>query len=171
MKKIPFILALLTMIGGVTIAIAFGVNEDSFKRVIRSGLLQNQPTMRNPDPETREKQIESEAEKIWRYYQRYHFHSTGIGAMALSALLFLQFMVSSGRLRDVSSWFISVGGFLYPMVWLFAAIYAPELGREAAKERFMFFGFMGGVFLVGLILAVYAYIKTPIEIQDRKAAD
>lgn len=49
---------------------------------------------------------------------------------------------------------MSIGGLLYPFVWLFAGIYGPEMGRTEAKEAFAIFGYMGGLFLVGAIFTL-----------------
>jgi len=40
-------------------------------------------------------------------------------------------------------------------------IYGPEMGREVAKEAFAIFGYMGGVFLLGLFLSLYMALKYP----------
>jgi hypothetical protein len=56
---------------------------------------------------------------------------------------------------------ISLGGFLYPFVWLFAGIFGPEYGREVAKETFAVFGYMGGVHFVGIVFTLYLAIMHP----------
>jgi hypothetical protein len=58
---------------------------------------------------------------------------------------------------------ISVGGFLYPFIWLFAGIYGPEMGRNEAKEAFAIFGYMGGVCLLGMIMASYLAIAKELR--------
>ncbi len=159
--KLPFILSVLTMLSGVIIAILFGVNEDLFKDKIAQDLVQNQKVMSIVDIEKREAKIEAEKEKNWRYYQRFHFHATGIGAMSLASLILLTFSLAPFLVRLVGSYMISVGGFLYPYVWLFAGIYGPIMGRSEAKEAFRVFGYMGGVFLLGLLVLLYCLIKYP----------
>ena len=137
------------MIGGVFIAVLFGVNEEMFKERIQRGLDKNQKIQSMVDPAAKAAKITSEAEKNWRYYQRFHFHATGIGAMMMGLLLFLFRLNAPNRLKDIAAYLVSVGGFLYPFVWLFAGIYGPEMGRTEAKEAFAIFGYMGGVFLLG----------------------
>ncbi len=161
--KLPFIFAVLTMILGVSISILFGVNEDIFKGKIEEGLSQNQKIMSIVDVEKRQSVLDKEKSKNWRYYQRFHFHATGIGAMSLAALILFYFSSAPLGLRLVSSYMISVGGFLYPFVWLFAAIYGPIMGRHEAKEAFSVFGYMGGVFLLGLFILLFALIKYPLQ--------
>ncbi len=169
MQKIPFLVALLGLAGGVIIAIAFGVAEDSFKGRIRRGLERNPAVLRLSDEKARAQLRSSEEEKSWRYYQRYHFHATGIGAMSLGVLVILSAIVGWTGIRLTAAYLVSVGGALYPFVWLFAAIYGPELGRGAAKERFAVFGYMGGLFLVGVLLTIAMVALRPLRFsfQDR----
>jgi hypothetical protein len=161
--KIPFALALLTMIGGVFIAILFGANEDLFKKKIEAQLANNVHYSSIQDPAEQKKQMAAEADKNWRYYQRFHFHATGIGAMSLAVLTFLAVLTTPTALRSIASWAVAVGGFLYPFVWLFAAMWGPEIGRGPAKEKFAVFGYMGGVFLLGLLLALVQYFRSPAK--------
>lgn len=158
-QRIPYVIAILTLIGGVFISILFGANEDYFKDKINEGLKKNEKVNQIQDPIEKVAVLKSEADKNWRYYQRFHFHATGIGAMIMGVLLFISFLSAPERIKAISSFAVSIGGFLYPFVWLFAAIYGPEMGREAAKETFAVFGYMGGLFLVGLVLTLYMALK------------
>jgi hypothetical protein len=157
--RIPYVIAILTLIGGVFISIIFGANEDYFKDNINEGLKKNEKINQIQDPVEKAAVLKSEADKNWRYYQRFHFHATGIGAMIMGVLLFISFLSAPDRMKAITSYTVSIGGFLYPFVWLFAAIYGPEMGRENAKEAFAIFGYMGGVFLLGLVLSVYMALK------------
>ncbi len=162
-QKFPFALALLGMICGVFIAIIFGVNESFFKDKIAKDINSNQKIMSIVDQSEKETTIKNEKDKNWRYYQRFHFHSTGVSTMTLSALILLTFSLAPSFLKILSSYLISIGGFLYPFVWLFSAIYGPIMGRTAAKETFAIFGYMGGIFLVGLILAIIILFRYPLK--------
>lgn len=162
-NKIPFLLTLLSLIGGVLIAIAFGANEDYFKAKIQAGLEKNPQIQSIQDPTIKAEKIKSEADKSWRYYLRYHFHANGIAGVTLALLIFITF-IEAGQLQIMlASYAVSVGGFLYPFVWLFAGIYGPEMGRNEAKEAFRFFGYSGGLFLLGLIYMFYLTITKKIS--------
>jgi hypothetical protein len=161
--KIPFLLSILCMTGGVLIAIFFGVNEDMFQSRIKAGLEKNVKIQSIQNVEEKESKIKSETEKNWRYYQRFHFHATGIGAMMMGLLLFLSFLNAPTTSKTIASYFISIGGFLYPFVWLFAAIYGPEMGRSEAKEAFAIFGYMGGVFLLGCVWTFVLAARFPLR--------
>jgi Mn2+/Fe2+ NRAMP family transporter len=162
-QKAPFALTVLGMIGGVFIAIIFGINEDYIKDKISLGLQENVKISSIADSEQKESTLKAEKDKNWRYYQRYHFHATAIGAMSLGSLILLAFSTAPTLLTNASSYMISIGGLLYPFVWLFAGIYGPSMGRHEAKEAFAIFGYMGGVFLVGLILLLFIIGKYPFR--------
>ena len=165
LQKLPFHLAILGMIGGVFVAILFGINEDMFKSKINEGLSRNVKIQEINDPVVKEAKIKSEADKNWRYYQRFHFHATGIGSMSLALLTFLIFIGGDGRAKIVVAYATSVGGFLYPFVWLFAGLFGPEMGRDEAKESFAFFGYMGGLFLLGAIGVLVLSIVRPVRLK------
>ncbi len=162
-SRIPFVIAILTLICGVFISIIFGVNEDFFKDKIKEGLSKNEKINLIKDAAEKDVFLKSESDKNWRYYQRFHFHSTGIGAMVMGVLLFISFLSAPQKLKNITSYAIAIGGFLYPFVWLFAAMYGPELGREVAKEKYVAFGYMGGVFLLGLFLSLFMALKYPFK--------
>jgi len=168
-QKAPFLITLFSIFLGVFIAILFAVNEDLFKKQIANGLLENAKVIemsQSSAPEMQEKKasyIKAESEKNWRYYQRFHFHSTGIAAMSLGILLVIS-LLSAPKLQVlIASYMVAIGGFLYPFVWLFAGIYGPSMGRSAAKESFALFGYMGGVFLVGVAFSIYLVARYPLR--------
>lgn len=154
-NKFPILLTILALIGGVFISIIFGANEDFFQNRITHGLEKNIKIQSITDENIKTEKIKSEKDKNWRYYQRYHFHANGIATTSLCLLILLAFIKASKKEILIASYMISIGGFLYPFVWLFAALYGPEMGRNEAKESFAFFGYMGGVFLVGVIYCLY----------------
>jgi hypothetical protein len=153
--KIPFLITILSVLGGVSIAIVFGVNEDFIKHKIAIGLENNPEIQAMQNFDEKALKLKDEADKNWRYYQRYHFHSNGIAAMTLGLLLLLTSLKLSKIEYFAASYAISVGGFLYPFVWLFAGIYGPIMGRSNAKEAFAIFGYMGGIYLVGVLYVFY----------------
>ncbi|MFY7993857.1 MAG: hypothetical protein ACOVP4_11230 [Bacteriovoracaceae bacterium] len=153
--KIPFLLSIVAIIGGVFISILFGADESIFKNRIAQGLEKNIKIQSIVDADKKAEKIKSEQDKNWRYYQRYHFHANGIASLSLAMLILLAFIKASKKEILVASYMIAVGGFLYPFVWLFAALYGPEIGRDEAKEAFAIFGYMGGLYLLGIIYGLY----------------
>ncbi len=77
----------------------------------------------------------------------------------MGILLFLSRLRAPKKHKSIASYLISVGGFLYPFVWLFAGIYGPEMGRSEAKEAFAVFGYMGGLFLLGGIYSTILALR------------
>ncbi len=159
LRKFPFILALLSIVGGVVISVLFGINEEIFKDRISIGLEKNVKINQIQDPLKKADVLKTEADKNWRYYQRFHFHATGIGAMMMGVLLFISRLQAPRKQINIASYLIAVGGTFYPFLWLFAGLYGPEIGRSEAKEAFALFGYMGGVFLLGGIHSLYLAVK------------
>lgn len=166
-KRIPIFLSLLSIVGGVFISIIFAVNEDFFKKSILDGLDKNVKIQSIVDETEKSNKIKSEQDKNWRYYQRFHFHATGIGAMMMGMLIFLSGLRAPKNVVTLASFMIGIGGFLYPFVWLFAAIYGPEMGRNEAKEAFAIFGYMGGVFLLGGVLSTLLALKYDFSLSEK----
>ncbi len=161
--KLPFIIATLGMVLGVFISILFGINESYFKDKISQDLQKNKKISKIMDADARKAKLSKEKSKNWRYYQRFHFHATGISGLSLALLVIVAFSRGPALLKLISSYSISFGGFLYPYVWFFAALYGPIIGRHEAKESFAVFGYMGGVFLIGLLLAMTLLVKYPLK--------
>lgn len=158
-KQVPFSITLFGIIGGILIAIVFGANEDYIKDSIQNGLTENAKIQAITDLNEKESVLKSEAEKNWRYYQRYHFHSTGMGALALAMLIYSSTLMAPAFFVSVTQYLLALGGFFYPFVWLFAGMYGPVMGRSEAKEAFRFLGYTGGLFLVGAMLLFYLSVR------------
>ncbi len=169
--KIPFLIVITGLILCVFMAILFGISEDIFKDKIKNGLENNTKIQQIVDPDQKQAKLDKEAGKNWRYYQRFHFHSTGISAMSLGLLILLSSIITRSKLKPLAAYATSIGGLLYPFVWLFAALYGPEMGRHEAKEMFAIFGYMGGVFLFGVLLILYLWIRYPTRLQLNKEAE
>lgn len=160
-KKLPFLLTIIAMVGGVFISIIFGANEAFLKDRIAQGLEKNVKIQSIADEQIKQEKIKAEKDKNWRYYQRYHFHANGIAALTLALLVFLAFIKASEKEILIASYMTAIGGLLYPFVWLFAGIYGPEMGREEAKEAFAIFGYMGGIHLLGILYTLYLATVKP----------
>lgn len=160
-NKFPILLSIIAIVGGVFISIIFGVNEEFLQKRITNGLEKNIKIQSMTDENKKLEKMKSEQEKSWRYYQRYHFHANGIASMSLGLVILLAFIKASKKKILIASYMISIGGFLYPFVWLFAALYGPEMGRNEAKEAFAIFGYMGGVYLLGVIYTLFLATTRP----------
>ena len=141
--KIGLFLALILLLFGIFMGIAFGVAEDSFKDYITEGIVNN-PLVHD----------DKSASKIWRYAQRAHFHATGIGAFSLGLIVLVALSNLKQSMKKVSSFLIGLAG-LYPLAWFTTFLLAPSLGRDAAHHHVIteFFTYIGtGALLVGLFI-------------------
>lgn len=150
--KFPIMISLLGIALGIFIAILFGINEDMFKDKISRGIESNPKYQSMTSESAKNEYKKKEEEKNWRYYQRFHFHSTAINSMSV-ALILLILLVNISRASQIYlSYSIAISGLLYPFVWLFAGIFGPLIGRGVAKEKFAVLGYMGGVYLLSVII-------------------
>ena len=114
------IVAGATLLFGVCLGIAYGVMEDGIQQFIVSGIAAH-PELHDP----------ASQEKIWRWWLRAHFHSTGISAFTLALIAITTLSALSGKMKKLVSLLIGLGG-LYALSWFVMALLAPGLGRDAA---------------------------------------
>ena len=140
--KIGLALVLLSLSFGVGMGISFGVNEDAYKSYIAEGI------QAHPDVHD-----EKSGDKIWRYAQRTHFHSTGIAAFSLGLIILIMFSGMKSGLKTVSSVLIGLGGF-YPLSWFTMFLLAPSIGRSPAHHHLLteIFTYVG---VGGLLLGAF----------------
>ncbi len=169
-RRIPMVLCLLNMFGGVLISIFFATNEPYFKQKIESGLNKNKEIINIFDKKKKQSKFNSERSKIWRYYQRYHFHATAIGAMSLGVVLVLNFLVNSNWFLHLTSYLVSLGGLAYPFTWLAMGYLSPQMGRDVAHQKVEPLAYSGGVFLVGLLFAILILLSSRSVFEKSRAA-
>jgi hypothetical protein len=108
-------------------------------------------------------------DKIWRYAQRAHFHSTGIAAFSIGLLLLVSLSSLSRKLKKATSLLIGLG-FLYPFAWLSMFFLAPSIGRSAAHshiitELLTYVG-VGGLVIGFLLLVGNLFIGWPKRTEE-----
>jgi hypothetical protein len=143
--KLGLALVLLGLAFGIVLGISFGIFEDEFKGFISQGISMHPEVHDAKSPD-----------KIWRYAQRAHFHSTGIAAFSIGLLLLVSVSTLSLKLKKITSFLIGLGSF-YPFSWLTMFILAPSIGRSAAHshiitEIFVYVGVIGLV--IGFMILV-----------------
>ncbi len=152
------ILVLLGLAFGIALGVGFGVNEDAFKDFVAEGIAAH--------PEVHDAKSQ---DKIWRYVQRAHFHSTGIAAFSIGLLLLVSLSSLSRTLKKTTSLLIGLG-FLYPFAWLSMFLLAPSIGRSAAHshiitELFTYIG-VGGLSVGFLILFGNLFLGSPARAEN-----
>lgn len=138
-------LVLFGLAFGIVLGVGFGINEDAFKDFVTEGIAAH------PDVHDAKSQ-----DKIWRYAQRAHFHSTGIAAFSIGLLLLVCASTLSNKLKKTTSVFIGLG-FLYPFSWLTMFFLAPTMGRGAAHSHYVteLFTYVGvGSLVVGFLILI-----------------
>jgi hypothetical protein len=132
-------LVMLTLVFGIGLGVAFGVNEDVFETYISDGVAAH------PDVHD-----QSSSSKIWRYAQRAHFHATGIAAFSIGLILLVLHSSLGSRMKKWAAILVGLGG-LYPLSWFTMFLLSPSIGRSAAHhhivtEMFTYIG-VGGLLL------------------------
>ena len=123
--KVGLLITLLSLVFGIGLGIAFGAKEEVFKNYISENIQLN-PTVHD----------EKSKDKIWRYVQRAHFHSSGIAAYSLALLLIILVSKMKDSMKSFSATMIGVGT-LYSFAWYLMFYLAPLIGRDAAKNHFL----------------------------------
>jgi len=119
------ILAMLTLIFGISMGVLFGANEDAVKGYIEQGITTNTDV-----------HDEKSASKIWRYAQRAHFHATGVGAFSLAMILLVGLTSMTRRYKKITATLIGVGS-MYSLSWLMMFLLSPSIGRSAAHHSIL----------------------------------
>lgn len=164
LTKVIFAIPVGGIILGTLIAVFFGANEAMFKDYISNELKVSDQITSIVDPVKQEKKFSKEKDKNWRYFQRFHFHSTAINSMSLALLLLLFLGIQASKSEKLALGLgTAITGFLYPFYWLFAGYVGPSIGRSAAKEMFAPLGYMGGIYLVACLGILFVLVKRPLN--------
>ncbi len=84
LQKIPYLLAVLSVVGGVFISILFGVNEEMFIDRIHAGLAQNVKIQQITDETVKAAKISSETENSFHFFC---FFSSGMSMSNSSSMV------------------------------------------------------------------------------------
>lgn len=141
--KIGLLITLFSLMFGIGLGIAFGAKEEVFKSYISENIQLN-PTVHD----------DKSKDKIWRYVQRAHFHSSGIAAYSLALLLIILVSKMKDSMKSFSATMIGIGT-LYSFSWYLMFYLAPLIGRDAAHNHILTESVVyisTGAFLIGLFM-------------------
>ncbi len=125
------LLAVLTLLFGFGLGIAFGFNEDGIRAGWKTSAMAVRETVYNSNDAT----IATVNERAWRYLLRAHLHAGGLGASALGLIGALVLLGTAPAATRAISFGLGAGGLGYSVYWMWAAYRAPVLGGTgAAKE-------------------------------------
>ena len=147
------LISFLAIVFGTGLGMTFGVYEDKIKAYFLSEVKAH-PEIHEQTPANILKQVKDS----WRYTQRAHFHSQGLGALGLGIILVLTFTWVSSPVKKWIGLAVGMGAFLYPFCWLIAGLRISSMGKHAAKASVDWLAyisiplFFGGMMLTLLIL-------------------
>jgi hypothetical protein len=126
------LLAVLTILFGFAMGVAFGAAEDSLRAGLQAGGDSVLDSVYGGDTA----KLKAVVDKSWAYLKRAHLHGGAIGAAVLVALGLLTALTRpSSLVRAGLSVGMGLGAMGYSVFWLLAARAAPRLGGTGiAKE-------------------------------------
>lgn len=151
-------LALLAMLLGFLLGVAFGAKESSIKAHLdKSGTAALQ-SVYNGDIAAKDVVVK----KSWVYLKRAHLHGGAIGAAAVGAILILLLLCRLDLIAKLSALALGSGALIYSLFWLFAGLSAPGLGSTSiAKESLSFIAIPGaGLCVLGILGTIYSVVKS-----------
>lgn len=123
--------AILTILFGQGMGIAFGLNEDLIKDRLKADAVAVQETIYKNDQAA----MKAVTDKSWSYMKRAHLHAGGMGTTAVALIVVVCLIGASHKVSTVISLLLGVGGIGYSVFWMWAGFRAPGLGSTgAAKE-------------------------------------
>lgn len=156
----PFVIVLISILFGTGLGVFFGVGEEKIKKQLELNLSKNEKL-----DQLSEDQQKIEKDKLktkaWSYIQRAHLHGGGIAALTLGLLFLLERISISFSFKNLIGVLLSTGGFLYPFFWLLSGFHAPELGTNAAKDKFEFLAYGGAIHVAMTFLILLLWIIRP----------
>ena len=125
--RFGLIVAGLCLLFGILMGVMLGLFEDGIKEMISAAVDSNLSAHAEP--------LSTAKSKIFRWWQRAHFHATGIGAFTIALVGITAMSNLRPGVKRLTALLIALGG-IYPFSWLLMALKAPILGRPAAHHYF-----------------------------------
>lgn len=127
---VGLLLALLTVLYGQAMGVAFGVNEDAIKSRLKDSAVAVQATAYQGNSDA----MKAVLEKSWAYMKRAHLHAGGMGTTALVLIVLVALLGVSSRMTLILSLGLGAGGLGYSVYWMWAGFRAPGLGGTGAAK-------------------------------------
>lgn len=157
------VLALLTILYGQGLGIAFGLNEDSIKGRLKASAALVRETAYNNDDAA----IKVVLDNSWNYMKRAHLHAGGMGTTALALMVMVGLLGTPRLVSLLIGLGLGAGGLGYSLYWMWAGFLAPGLGSTTAAKASLKWLAMpsSGAFVLAtlavLILLVCALLARP----------
>lgn len=155
--------ALLTLLYGYGLGVAFGGVEEQLKAKLSAG----GASWVDAQVQAGKERAEAEAasvkvqEKAWIYMKRAHLHANGLGTSALALIMLLAFWGASDRRLRFTALALGVGALGYSSFWMFAGFMAPGLGSTGkAKEALALLAVPSSALCVVGLVSVLSAVMT-----------
>lgn len=161
---IGLVFALLTILYGQGMGIAFGLNEDAIKGRLKASAAAVRLTAYKDDAA-----VKVVLDNSWNYMKRAHLHAGGMGTTAL-ALMILVGLLRPTRLASLLIGIgLGAGGLGYSVYWMWAGFRAPSLGSTtAAKESLKWLAMpASGMFVLA---TVTVFVLLVVALRSRPSA-
>lgn len=149
---------------GFLMGCVFGAAEDKIKASLENKATAVFETVYQNDAAKKETTVK----KSWDYFKRAHMHWGAIGSAGLSCVIVLVLFCRPGFCVNSTALLLGLGAIVYPLFWLLAGIYAPELGSTgAAKKMFEWIGLPGSIAcLSGVFGTLVCLVKSRLSRSD-----
>jgi len=128
--SVGLLLAMLTILYGQGMGVAFGINEGMFKDRLKASAAAVRDTAYKGDDAA----LKAVVDKSWAYMLRAHLHAGAMGTTAFVLIVFMCLIGLSGRLVTAISIGLGAGGLGYSLFWMWAGFRAPGLGSTGAAK-------------------------------------
>lgn len=154
--SVGLILAIVTILFGQGLGVAFGLNEAAIKSRLKADAAAVQDTIYQNDASA----SKAVTDKSWSYMKRAHLHAGGMGTTAVALIIVLCLIGGSGKATTLISLALGAGGLGYSIFWMWAGFRAPGLGSTgAAKESLNWLAMpSSGAFVLATIAVLIATI-------------
>ncbi|HEY0864211.1 MAG TPA: hypothetical protein VGD97_08910 [Lacunisphaera sp.] len=161
------LLALLTILYGQGMGIAFGVNEQAIKNQLKTSATAVRETVYKGDDAA----MKAVLDNSWNYMKRAHLHAGGMGTTALALMVTVALLGTARITTLLLGLALGAGGLGYSVYWMWAGFRAPGLGSTtAAKESLKWLAMpASGVFVLAT-LAVFALLVIALVSRPRSEA-
>ena len=156
--QIGILFALLTLVYGFTLGMAFGLFEDN----IKDGLKSDAEVVFSTTYKSDMNAMNSVVSKSWSYFMRAHIHAVGLGTAALVVILVMVFFGPADILKSIVSILLGIGSLGYSSFWMFAAKKVPGLGSTGQAKESLALLARSSSFMcyAGLLLALFIFVQT-----------
>ncbi len=161
------VLALLTILYGQGLGIAFGLNEGAFKGRLKASAAEVRLTVYKGDDAA----IKVVLDNSWNYMKRAHLHAGGMGTTAF-ALMLLVGLSGIARLKALLIGIgLGAGGLGYSAYWMLAGFRAPGLGATtAAKESLKWLAMpASGAFVLATLAVLILLVSALVPRRERSS--